>query len=58
MFINSFVARILHGYKGDLSIVGLFRLQRYNKKFIATIIWGRNKEYGLTHTDTQRHSGL
>lgn len=55
MFINSFFARILHGYKGDLSIVGLFRLQRYNKNFIVTIIWGRNKEYGLTHTETQRH---
>lgn len=55
MFINSFFARILHGYKGDLSIVDLFRLQRYNKNFIVTIIWGRNKEYGLTHTETQRH---
>lgn len=39
MFINSLFARLLHGYKGDLSIVSLFRLQRYNKKFIATIIW-------------------
>lgn len=55
MFINSFFARILHGYKRNLSIVGLFRLQRYNKNFIVTIIWGRNKEYGLTHIETQRH---